>query len=196
MIRNAKFADIHAICRFLLWCHSQSHYAKTGTVGVDLEETKRLVGSAISRHGHKTGGGCWVQVAEGIDGNIDGLMLATLQRVYSIGDKLMATDLFWAVNEHAAHGDAFALMRNMIAWAQSCPLVVEVHIATTAVIVEDPAVTSRMLRQSFCMKQYGHIHRLEFEPCPRSSAVSERFSPRSAPALAQEQPRSDQPSGV
>jgi hypothetical protein len=171
MIRNAKFVDVPAVTRFLLWCHSQSHYAKSGTVGVDVEETKRLLVAGIGRHGHKHGGACWLQVVDN-DGSIDGLMFATLVRVYSIGDKLMATDLFWAVNEHAAPGEAIILMRNMIAWAKSCPLVVEVHCAASAVIVEDPAVTGRLLR-SLGMKEYGRIHRLEFgeEQCQVSSAA-------------------------
>jgi hypothetical protein len=171
MIRNAKFADIHGITRFLLWCHSQSHYAGT-SVGVDLDETKRLVGSGIGRHGHKNGGGCWVQVVDN-DGNIDGLMFATLVRVYSIGDKLMASDLFWVCNEHAAPGDALILMRNMIAWARSSPYCVEVHIATSAVIQQDPKVVSRLLK-TMGMKEYGYIHRLELDTItPKAVAEKE-----------------------
>lgn len=160
MIRNAKFADIHGITRFLLWCHSCSHYANS-SVGVDLDETKRLVGTGIGRHGNKNGGGCWVQVVDN-DGNIDGLMYATLVRVYSIGNKLMATDLFWAVNDHAKPGDALTLMKNMITWAKSCPHVVEVHCATSAVIKQNPQVVGRLLKQ-IGMKEYGFIHRLEFD---------------------------------
>lgn len=183
MIRNAKLTDTHAIVRFLEACHARSHYAGS-EVGVDIEEAKRLVASGIARHGHKNGGACWVQIVEN-DGNIDGLMFATLARVYSIGNKLYATDLFWVVNDHAKPGDAMMLMRNMLAWAKTCPLVVEVHVAASAVINEKPAVTSRLLSQQFGMKAYGIIHRLELgeAPCQASSAESPKSSVRSEPAL-------------
>jgi hypothetical protein len=171
MIRDAKFADTHAIVRFLLDCHARSHYAGSA-VGVDVEEAKRLVISGIGRHGHQKGGACWVQVVDN-DGSIDGLMYATLARIYAIGDKLMATDLFWIVNDHAKPGEAAILMRNMVEWAKKNPLVVEVHIAASAVITDNPAATSRILRKQFGMKEYGIIHRLELgeKKCPVLSAA-------------------------
>lgn len=180
MIRTARFADTHAIVRFLQACHARSHYAKDGIVSVDVDEAKRLVATGISRHGHTKIGGCWVQIAEQ-DGNIDGLMFATLARVYSIGDKLMATDLFWVVNEHAAPGDGLALMRNMIDWATNNPNVFEIHIAASAVIDGNTELTGRLLKR-MGMQEYGRIHRLELggNPCLGSSAESPRSSPASA----------------
>lgn len=171
VIRNAKYADIHAMTQFLQSCYARSHYAKDGVVKVDVDETKRLLGAGLGRHGHKGIGSCWLQVVDN-NGAIDGLMYGTLVRVYSIGDRLMATDLFWAVNEHAAALDAVALMKNMIDWARSCPLCVEVHVAASAVIQTDTTATNRLLR-SMGMKDYGAIHRLELgdQRCLVSSAA-------------------------
>lgn len=181
MIRNAKYADIHAMTRFLQACHARSHYAGS-VVQVDVDETKRLLGAGLGRHGHKGIGACWLQVADN-DGSIDGLMYATLARVYSIGDKLMATDLFWATNDHAQPTDALVLMRNMIAWAKSCPLVVEVHIAASAVITDRPSV-GRLLK-TMGMSDYGAIYRLDFgeRKCLDSSVESQKSSAPSAAAL-------------
>jgi hypothetical protein len=172
VIRDAKFVDIHGMTRFLEECYARSHYAKDGIVKVDVGETKRLLGAGLGRHGHKGIGACWLQVAEN-DGQIDGLMYATLHRVYSIGDKLMATDLFWATNDHAKPTDAMLLLRNMIQWANSSPHVVEVHIAASYVITDRPDATSRLLK-SLGMKEYGAIHRLDLsgaKQCPVSSAA-------------------------
>ncbi|MET0651009.1 MAG: hypothetical protein ABWY63_00725 [Hyphomicrobiaceae bacterium] len=167
--------------RFLQECHARSHYAGT-IVQVDVNETKRLLGAGLGRHGHKGIGACWLQVADN-DGQIDGLMYATLARVYAIGDHLMATDLFWATNGHAQPTDALALMRNMLAWAKSCPLVVEVHIAASAVITDRPSV-GRLLK-AIGMQDYGAIYRLDLgaKQCLDSQVESQRFSVPSGPAL-------------
>jgi hypothetical protein len=172
MIRDMKYADIAAVTRFLEACHARTHYAKTGTAGVDIPETKRLLGAGLGRHGHKGIGACWVQVATDDDGFITGLMYATLARVYSISDRLYATDLFWIVNDHAKAGDGLALMQNMLEWARAAPLVIEVHVGATAIINDRPDVTSRMLKK-LGMTNYGNIHRLEFgeAKCLASSAA-------------------------
>jgi hypothetical protein len=183
MIRDMKFADILAVTRFLEACHTLTHFAKDGTANLDIPEIKRLLGAGLGRHGHKGIGACFVQVADN-DGNIDGLMYATLARVYSIYDKLYATDLFWIVNDHAKPGDALALMKNMLEWAKSCPHVIEVHCGVTAIINDRPEVTSRLLRR-LGMQQYGLIHRLELgeRPCPVLSAASRKSSVPSELAL-------------
>lgn len=183
MIRDMKFADIHAVTRFLEACHTRTHFARDGTANLDIPEIKRLLGAGLGRHGHKGIGACWVQVADN-DGNIDGLMYATLARVYSIYDRLYATDLFWIVNDHALPTDALALMRNMLDWAKSCPHVIEVHCGATAIINDKPEITSRLLRR-LGMQQYGLIHRLEIgeRQCLALSAESPKSSVASEPAL-------------
>jgi hypothetical protein len=159
VIRNAQFVDIHAMTFFLQECHARSHYAKGGLVNVDVAETKRLLGAGLGRHGHKGIGSCWLQVADN-DGSIDGLMYATLARVYAIGDKLMATDLFWATSDRARPTDALTLMKNMINWAKSCPLVVEVRCGVTTVISDKPEATGRLLK-TMGMQDYGAMYRLD-----------------------------------
>jgi len=184
VIRTLKFADIHAVTSFLLECHPRTIYAENGTAKIDVAETKRLLGAGIGRHGHKGPGACWLQVAEN-DGRIDGLMYATLTRVYSIYDKLYATDLFWITSERARATDALALMKNMLAWARSSPNVIEVQTGVTAIINGDFVRTGRML-QRLGMEEYGAIHRLDLSgvrPCPVLSAESAKSSPPLSQAL-------------
>ena len=183
MIRDVKFVDIHAVTMFLVECHLRTIYCRDNTADIDLAETKRLIGAGIGRHGHKGIGACWLQVAEN-EGKIDGLMYATLARVYSIYDKLYATDLFWITNEHARSTDALHLMKNMLDWAKSSPLVIEVQCGTTAIINKDYASAGRMLER-LGMKQYGGIYRLDLgeRPCPVLSAESPKSLVPSEPAL-------------
>jgi hypothetical protein len=183
LIRDVNFADIGAVTRFLEACHQRTVYAKKGIASIDVAETKRLIGAGIGRHGHKGIGACWLQVAEN-DGHIDGLMYATLARVYSIYDRLYATDLFWIVNEHARPTDAAYLMKNMLRWAKTCPLVIEVQTGVTGIINADFARTGQMLER-LGMREYGGIYRLELgeRPCLVLSAESPKSSHRSEPAL-------------
>jgi hypothetical protein len=155
-IRNANFVDVPAIVRLLQEAYDRSHYAKEQIGDIDLKEAKRLVVQCIQRHGHKTGGGCWVQVAE-TDGVITGLLMGTLARVYVIGNKLMATDLFWLTHPMADPRDAANLMRSFMAWARSCPDVVEIKCGTTAVIGSPEE--AGVILQRLGLHEYGRIYR-------------------------------------
>lgn len=158
MIRDAKFADIPAIVSLLGMAYLKTHYAASGIAGIDIPEAKRLLVNSIQRHGGKNGGATWVQVAEH-GGAITGLMLATLTRVYSIGDRLMATDLFWLSSPEADPRDAERLMRAMIDWARQSPHVVEINCGTTA-IMNDPEAAGLMLKR-IGLSQYGNMYRME-----------------------------------
>lgn len=157
MIRNAKFEDIPAIIELLHDAFSRSHYAKEKVGAIDVKEAKRLLLQSIQRHGYSHGGACWVQVAES-HGIITGLILGTLVRVCVIGDKLMATDLFWIASNIVEPGDPYALMKGMINWAKSCPEVVEVKCGSTAIIRDNPEEAAAVLKR-LGLKRYGVIYR-------------------------------------
>jgi hypothetical protein len=159
VVRDAKFGDIPAIVDLLTLQFRKSHYHRDGTVNIDESETKRLLVTAIQRHGGKIGGSTFVQVAE-TDGMITGLILGTLARVYSIGDKLMATDLFWTANKNVDQRDPIKLMKNMVQWAWQSPHVIEVRVGATAVIEERPERVGAALER-IGMYPYGLIYRIE-----------------------------------
>lgn len=159
-IRDANFSDIPQMLELILYGYGRSHYAKDCRVKVDEKYTKGLLVKGIQRHGHKTGGGCFAQVAENECG-VTGLVVGTLNRVYGIGDKLMASDLFWVSRTGVADPtDAPRLMRNMVEWARSNPEVIEIICAVTSVVEDDPRRPGLILER-LGMKHYGGIWRME-----------------------------------
>jgi hypothetical protein len=169
MIRNAKNVDIPAIVRLLQEGYSRTHYAKSGIVKIDVLEAKRLLVNSIQRHDYKGMGACWVQVAEN-DGQITGLVLGTFHRIYSIGDMLMATDLFWTTTEGSAITDARDLMKGMIEWAWRSPHCAEVKCGTTAIINGDPGAAGRILER-LGLALYGNLYRMERAECLAQQAA-------------------------
>lgn len=158
MVRDALFADIPAIVLVLEEAYLRTHYAKSGLADMDRSEAKRLLVASIQRHGGKNGGSTWVQVSE-TNGIVTGFILGTLTRVYSIGNRLMATDLFWLTSPAADPLDAGRLMRGMIAWAAAAPHCIEINSGTTA-IMNDPDGAGRML-EHMGMTKYGNLYRME-----------------------------------
>lgn len=174
MIRDIKFADIHAVTRFIEACHERTHYAKNGIASLNIPEAKRLIGAGIGRHGHETGGGCWLQVSEN-DGEIDGLIYASLYRVCSVYDKLFASCLFWLASNPE---DKQELMQSMLVWAKNCPHVIEVMVGPNAIADERDA--GPLLGQ-LGMQEYGTIYRLEFVGERQCSVASSAELPKSSP---------------
>lgn len=139
--------------------YDKSHYAASGIVNVDEAEAKRLILTSIQRHGGQNGGATFVQVAEN-DGFVTGVIVGTLARVYAIGDKLMASDLFWLAEPGVDPVDPARLMRNMIEWASGNKHVVEIRCGTTGVVAEDPKRAGFILTR-LGFEHYGEIYRKE-----------------------------------
>lgn len=158
-VRNARFADIPAIVGLLKRAYDKSHYAGMGIVNVDESEAKRLILTSIQRHGGKNGGATFIQIAER-NSAVTGVIVGTLARVYSIGDKLMATDLFWLAEKEVDPADPARLMKNMIAWADGNKHVVEIRCGTTAVVADDPR-RSGLILEHLGFQHYGEIYRKE-----------------------------------
>lgn len=158
-IRNARAADIPGIVLLLQEQYLFTEYAREGRAAIDVPFTKSMLAQAIQRHGKTNGGGCFVQVAD-LNGVIVGLVLGTLVRVYAIGDKLMASDIFWLVNEQASAVDAAALMRNMIAWAKSAPHCIQVKNATTQILGSRDR--GGIILQRLGFEPYGNIYAMDF----------------------------------
>ena len=152
MIRPAKHQDIPRCRAILRGMGERSDYAGT-RCGFDEQEATRLLVHAVQQHG----AGAFFEVAEH-GGEVEALIVGILSRVYCIGTKLRASDLFWVATDNANPRHAKKLMKNMIAWARTNPDVVEVYCGATAV-VQDPDRAGRIL-ESLGMKHYGAIYRL------------------------------------
>lgn len=160
MIRDASFSDIPGIVSLLRDAYQKTHYARTGVAQMDEKEAKRLLVNSIQRHNGVNGGACFVQVSE-TNGEVRGFILGTFVRIYSIGDRLSATDLFWLVAPDVYPADPAQLMRNMVAWAERSPACVEVKCGTTA-IMQNPEAAGMILKH-MGFEPYGRIWRSEIE---------------------------------
>lgn len=168
MIRRAQATDIHEIVDFLQRGYAKTHYALEGLARIDETFTKQLLVKSVVQHGMLSENGTWFEVVEDKDG-ICGLMLATLARVYVIGDRLMATDVLFLVDERAQISDAPELIDHMVAWAYRSPACIEVRCGTTN-IISGHQRAGRML-EKLGLTLYGNIYR---------AALPDRHSERTA----------------
>lgn len=127
MIRAARAIDRPALVALLQEGFRRSRYSSLGNVSVKHAEDLLL--GAILKHGVKAVDGTHCMVVER-RGEIAGLHFGMKQRVYLIGDKFSATDLFYYVRPGSPF-DAVALLESFIAWAESDPRVVEIQPGTT-----------------------------------------------------------------
>ncbi len=152
-MRKAKFGDIPRLTELLEQGYQRSKYRDRGSVSI--KETKSLLVSAIQRHGLTSAGGSCVFVTEN-QGVVDGFIAGLLDRVYHIGDKLTATDIFFYVTPEGSPRSAGHLIDAFIDWTQDIEEVVEIRMAATDVI--QPAEQSMALYQRKGFTQSGVIY--------------------------------------
>lgn len=153
MIRPAKMTDIPRLVDILKDAHSRSVYA--GKVGVDERQARGLLAEAVMASFNSA---AFAKVSERA-GQIEGFLIGITAPLYLIGDRLMATDLFWIATAQVEPRDPRQLMADFIAWAKANPLVFEVRCGTTPVI-QAPEKAARILKR-LGMNEYGQFHRLE-----------------------------------
>jgi len=156
LIRAAQFGDIPRLTDILIETHARSIYA--GKANVDEKEAKRLLVQSVQRNGMKGEGGTLFYVHEK-NGRPEGMLLLAFQRLYLIGDALMATDMFFVVSPLGDARAASGMLKKAMAWCAKVPEIVDVYINMTGV-AGDPARAGRLLgRQGF--KPAGAIYRKE-----------------------------------
>lgn len=128
MIRGARFSDVPRIVDLLCEMHLASKYA--GKVDVSRKAAHALIQQCVTRHGGLHEGGALVVVAEH-DGTVEGFMVGMLDRVYHIGDRLAANDVFLHVTDKASKLDVGRLFKEYMSWAASNPKVHEIRASWT-----------------------------------------------------------------
>lgn len=126
MIRDARFQDIPEIAAMLREMHGASKYA--GRVGISDKAVDALLMGSVAgqkQHGPQAS---FVAVAEH-DGALTGFMIGVLDRVYHIGDRLTANDVFLHCRNTARPSDALRLIDAYIAWARANPRVIEIMLS-------------------------------------------------------------------
>lgn len=154
MIRVANFVDVPAIVSLMEDRYRASLYAQLGEM--DTKEAKRLLVGCIQRHGGTAEGSTLVMVADR-DG-VAGFIVGLLDRVYSVGVPLSATDLFFACREGADFRDVRGLIEAFGGWATSNPRVVEIKMGVVDTFGADLARTDAMYRP-LGLERCGTIYR-------------------------------------
>lgn len=139
MIRAARHVDVWRLVELLTAAQARSIYA--GRCDVDQVVARKTVASMIQRHGGTHDGGACVFVAEDGKGVICGFCVGALDRVYHIGDKLVAQDVFLVAEPGAPAAAHNSLIDAYLDWAASVPDVIEINLSWTDVV---PGTGERM----------------------------------------------------
>ncbi len=146
MIRQAKFGDIPRLTELLEQGHQRSKYRDRGSI--NIKEAKSLLVNAIQRHGLTSAGGSCVFVSEH-QGVVDGFIAGLLDRVYQIGDKLSATDIFFYVAPDGSPASASGLADAFIEWALNIEAVIVMQLSATNIIQDYERAAALYRRKGF-----------------------------------------------
>jgi len=145
-VRKPIAVDFPAAAAVLVESHGRSIYADRDTV--DMIRLKQTFLDALHRHGQRNCGATYINVAER-DGVIVGIIIGWLERVYHIGTKLMATDLFYVPSPACSDRDAITLFRNFEEWATENPAVIEIKLGLTNALGDYGRTEAMYLRMGY-----------------------------------------------
>lgn len=129
MIRGATTSDLGKLHGLVMAMHQQSDFLARG-IGVHEAAARNLIRDCMIRHGRTNEGGTLLNVVE-VNGELRGFMLGSLQRVYLIGDRLEAVDVFLYCAPNAPARAAERLIDEYIAWATGNPKVADTILSFT-----------------------------------------------------------------
>ena len=128
-IRPARTTDVFRLVELLHDQHAASRYA--GWVNVDDKHARSMLARAVQRHGGQFDGSTLVNVVEDAKEVIQAFCVGALSRVYLIGDKLVAQDIFLCAGAAAPKRVAMQLLSLYVDWAGSNPNVFEINLSHT-----------------------------------------------------------------
>lgn len=136
MARPARMTDCPRITALLVEAQGASRFA--GLVNVDEAYTRKLVAALIQRNGGTNQGGTHCAVVEDGDGTVEAFIIGVLDRVYQIGDMLVAQDMFLVASDRAPATAWQSLVDGYLAWANDNPKVFETHLSWTDAMETGP----------------------------------------------------------
>jgi len=169
MIRPASFSDLPRMRTLLLEAYERSIYRTLGKV--DLDATKKFLMQAIQHHGGEHAGSSFVVVAEA-EGAVEGFLIGYLNRVYFVGDKLMATDTHTIVSARAPARAGVLLFDAFVSWAEANPNVAIIQPGATDAI-EHWTGPERLFR-SRGFRQHGVIFMRTTHSCLETASTRTR----------------------
>lgn len=125
-MRKATFQDAPAIMQLLRDQHTRSKYASRCRIAEP--QLQHLVTSMIAQQGQIGPQGTCVFVCDNAAGEPVAFIAGILDRVYMIGAKLKAQDLFFC-NEGGSVKDTLQLLDGYVNWARSIRAVLEINVS-------------------------------------------------------------------
>jgi|GEM_PF-1221550 len=146
-VRTAKVGDVMAILDLMEAAHARCIYSDVDTI--DREYTRQFYTRAMHFQGHTKHQATMFLVSEQ-DGKIEGYFFGFLDRLYSIGHKLAATDVHFYLSPEADQRDAIRIVNQFCEWGESNPKVVEIRIGESNVFgTPDPRFSALLERKGF-----------------------------------------------
>lgn len=108
--------------------HAASKYH--GRVGIAEKAMEAMLASLVAQQGQRGPQGSYCAIAE-LNGRVTGFMVGMLDRVYHIGDKLTANDVYLWVRPRESPIHTMYLIRGYLAWARAIRQVAEIKLSWT-----------------------------------------------------------------
>lgn len=163
MIRAARHTDLKALEKLIRQQHAESNLA--GRVGISDKALEALLLSLFAGQMQRSVGATLVMVALR-DGKVTGFIAGSLQRLYQIGDKLEANDVFFVNTGSPA--DAFAMVNAYLEWATGNRKVLEVRMGWTDSIPGAERIVSLLKRKG--LRKSGEVWSLSTDAVQAEAA--------------------------
>jgi hypothetical protein len=163
MIRPATFTDIPAMTELLRSAHKRSKYA--GRTGLNEKAMEQLFVAMVAAQNQNGPQASFCVVAEKGE-KVTGFMCGALNRIYNVGEKLGASDLF-LINDGRNSRDTLAMIDAYIEWAQRNPKVIEIGLSWSDAVHEG-GIAEVYKRKGFSL--IGEQYSLRLDQSKREAA--------------------------
>lgn len=165
MIRAAKFADIPALGKIIHETHQRSKYARR--TGINEKALEQLLTGLVAGQNQNGPAATFIMVSE-CEGKISGFMAASLTRIYNIGDKLGASDIF-LISQSDNRVDTNNLIDAYIEWASSNPKVIEIGLSWSDTVPKGELAKNLYTRRGFRVSGESYTLRRDAEITRRAA---------------------------
>ncbi len=146
MIRPATPSDIPRVKELFAEMHAASKFANR--VPISERALHDLLLMALGNRNRPIAGGTHFSVSTKKD-RVEGFMIGLLDRVYHIGTKLVAQDMFLHVTKHGFKTDVSRLIDDYLNWADSNPNVIDINLSWTDALPGAERISNLYRRKGF-----------------------------------------------
>lgn len=146
MIRPAAPCDIPRLKELFAEMHAASKFI--GRVSISEKALHDLLLMTLGNMRRPIAGGTHFSVTVRKD-RVEGFMIGILDRVYHIGTKLVAQDMFLHVSKNGFKTDVSRLIDDYIEWASGNPNVIDINLSWTDALPGAERISNLYRRKGF-----------------------------------------------